>query len=238
MICYMPFSYIEESNIIKLTAALGPVTVYGPSAGMVPAHMRAWSQKGVLELRHPRTLQSDELERSVYEFKAWAALHQGNIGDMAAFFKSRGTLPPLVEETHPTQIENQIRNFGKPSTRGPVDPVFQAALFLAMAQEYDQQHDAIAHEINTVLSMEKAMMERLSGNSEDGDAGLPEQAASDQRMNSLDPGAYLTEKRIRAWAELAKLNSPKKNACRLFGRETVNSLDTGRICQRPFPSHG
>ncbi len=204
MICYMPFSYIEDRIIQKLTAALGRVTLFVPASEMVPVHMRKWAQKGFLDLRHPQGVEADHLAPAIGEFKAWADLHQGNIADMAAFFRFRAGCPPMVDETDPTRIGDQIRHYGKQALREPVVPHFQSALFLAMAQEYDQQHDAAARQMETVLAMEKAMLARLSG---DGDAmktdfSSPDESAN-QSMGMFDAGGYMTEKRVKAWAELA-----------------------------------
>ena len=166
MICYMPFSFIEDETIRKLTSAVGPVTVYGPGPAMVPDHMQTWAQDGLLHLRYPRGLKQDALSRAMIEFKAWADLHRGEIADMAAFFKSRGAAPPLVDENQPTRIGDQIRHYGESADGDPAGALFQAALFLAMAQEYDHHNDAVAKELKSLLDMEKDMLTRLSGDQE------------------------------------------------------------------------
>ncbi len=203
MICYMPFTYIDDQSIRKLTRALGPVSVYCPNPATIPDHMLAWVQKELLDSRCPQGIQADLLSKAIKEFKAWADLHQGNIADMAGFFKSQKGRPPMVDETSPTSIGDQIRKFGQPASREPDDPIFQAALFLAMAQEYDQQHAAVAQDLGAVMAMEQGMLSRLTGDAQDPEEGIRPAPAAGNSAGIFDPGAFMTTRRVQAWAELA-----------------------------------
>lgn len=212
MICYMPFSHIEDKIIEKVTTVMGRVSVYGPAAEAIPSNMQKWVEKGVLEWRFSRTIKGSELAASMQEFKSWASLHQGKLSDMMAYFKSRGDTPPLVDETDPTQIGYQIRQYGKIASPGGTDPVFQAALFMAMAQEYDEQFDAIDQQILSVRSMEKEMLSKLTGISEkmeELDALLPPGAGFDESETVPDRGSHMTTKRVQSWAILAQQDCPE-----------------------------
>jgi len=203
MICYMPFTYIEDQYIGRLTKALGPVSVYCPTPANIPDHMLAWAREKMLDARCPQGIQADHLSRAIQEFKAWADLHQGNIADMAGFFKSQKGRPPMVDETNPTSIGDQIRKFGQQAPQEPEDPIFQAALFLAMAQEYDQQHAAVTQDLEAVMAMEQNMLSRLTGDTQDPGAGIGPASAADSSAGAFDSGAFMTARRVQAWAELA-----------------------------------
>jgi hypothetical protein len=202
MICCMPFTYVDDRYMRKLTDALGPVSVYGPTPELMPGHMLAWAQKEMLDLRYPEGVQAGHLSRALQEFKVWADLHQGDIADMAGFFKSRKGQPPLVDETNPTSIGDQIRNFSRQASQEPTDPIFRAALFLAMAQEYDQQHDAVAQDMGAVMAMEQVMLARLAGDAQDREEGFYASPAAENSAGSFDTGAFMTARRVQAWAEL------------------------------------
>ncbi len=203
MICYMPFTYVDDRYIRKLTDALGPVSVYSPSPELIPGHMLAWAQKKMLDLRCPEGIHAGHLTRALQEFKVWADLHRGDISDMAGFFKSRNGQPPLVDETNPTSIGDQIRKFGRQASQEPADSIFKSALFLAMAQEYDQQYDAVAQDLGAVMAMERVMLARLAGDAEDRKEGFGAAPAAGNSTGEFDTGAFMTARRIEAWAQLA-----------------------------------
>jgi len=203
MICYMPFTYVDDRYIRKLTNALGSVSIYGPTPEIIPGHMLAWAQKEMLDLRCPQGIHAGHLTRALREFRAWADLHQGDIADMAGFFKSRNGQPPLIDETNPTSIGDQIRNFGQQVPREQDDSIFRAALFLAMAQEYDQQHDAVAQDLGAVMAMEQDMLDRLAGDAQDRQEGFGATPPAGNAAGAFDTGAFMTARRVRAWAELA-----------------------------------
>ena len=193
----MPFTYLDDRYVRKLTGALGPVSVYGPAPGVMPAHLLARAQEGLVDLRYPRIkADADDLPRALKEYKSWVDLHRGDIAAMAAAFKSRQGQPPLVDETNPTAIGDQIRALGRQDQRQQEDPLFRAALFLAMAQEYDQQQDNVA--------MEQDMLSRLAGEASDRlEEGFGAVTSTGKAVVPIDTGAFMTDRRLQSWAELA-----------------------------------
>ena len=211
MICYMPFSYVEDNVMKKVTTTLGTVSVYGPSPGAMPMHMQKWTENGLLDWRFPQQIKHSDLAASMQDFKSWATLHQGKLSDMAAYFKMHGDVPPLVDETNPTRIGDQIRQYGKSKKSEENDPVFQAALFMAMAQEYDEQHVAIDQQIGDVKAMEKAMLSKLIGISEKSDESarlLALNHESNHLVQPIDRRVHMTEKRVQSWAMLVQKEQP------------------------------
>ncbi len=200
MICCMPFTYLDERYIRKLTGALGSVSVYAPSAEVMAGHLLDLAREGILDLRYPQGVDAGHLSRAFMEFKAWADLHRGDIADMAAFSKSRHGHPPLFDETNPTAIGDMIRNFSRQDTPERDDATFTAALFLTMAQEYDQQQDAVAQDLGMVTAMEQDMLAGLAGGAPELQEGFGAPSTPDTPM---DCGAFMTDKRLQAWAELA-----------------------------------
>ncbi len=208
MICYVPFTHISDNNVQKMVDALGTLTVYLPAENLAPAHMRTWAEQGALDLRQPAGVDAEKLAGAIREFKAWAEIHQGSISELAGFFKSTQGQPPLVNDTDPTQISNQIRHFGQTAAGGSADPLFRSALFLAMAHEYDQHQDAVDQGLGSVQAKERAMfakmdsdIEALTGKSTQGDGALRSSAVH-------EPGLYMTGLRIEAWAELVRRDKP------------------------------
>lgn len=202
MICYMPFIDIEDQLLDKLTAALGPVTIYCPSPGIVSDHMLAAHREERLDLRSGHGVNPDHLNRAIQDFKAWSDLHGGHIADLAGLSKSMQGLSSLTDETSPTSIGDQIRHFGEQNPQVSADPVFQAALFLSMAQQFDHQQVAISRDLGTVQTMERVMLARLAGDARELAEGIDPAPDTDVAAGLSDTGGFMTAKRVRSWAEL------------------------------------
>jgi hypothetical protein len=203
MICYMPFIDIEAQLLDRLTAALGPVAIYCPSPGMVSDHMLAANREGRLDLRSGHGVNPDHLNRAIQDFKAWADLHGGDIADLAGLSKSMQGLSSLTDETSPTAIGDQIRHFGEPNPQVSADPVFQAALFLSMARQFDQQQVAVSRDLGAVQAMEQVMLAHLAGDARDLEEGIDPAPDTDAAAGMSDTGGFMTARRVQSWAELA-----------------------------------
>jgi hypothetical protein len=203
MICYMPFTYLEERQKQVLTHIFGTFIVYSPAQSLLPSHMRSWGRQKELEIRHPMSVDPSHLIAAITEYKAWAELNQGSIGDMAVFFKTEQGRIPMMEETNPTQIGHRIRHYGEPRKRDGNDSLFKAALFLSMAQEYDAHHHGVIREMDAVDAMERQMLQQLSGNTQA--PGLEISAAQPSKSSSghhsISP--HMTLQRVRAWSRVA-----------------------------------
>lgn len=208
MICYLPFTHISDSTTRSLVNALGTVTVYLPAENLATEHMRHWAQKGVLDLRPSSSVDGKKLMSAVREFKDWATLHQGNISDLAPYFKTNQGQPPLVSDTDPTQISSQIRNFAKFTAKDTTDSVFRAALFMAMAQEYDQHQDDVDQGLGAIQDKERVMFAKLDGTDGLSDAGLIQGNGFLRSSDGFEPGIHMTSLRIESWAELVRGEKP------------------------------
>ncbi|RJQ86181.1 MAG: hypothetical protein C4519_02415 [Desulfobacteraceae bacterium] len=199
MIQYMPFSYLPESLLGVLTGLFGPIAVGQPLNALVPAHMRAAAEKGLLRLRYPAGVDQTALEGAFKSFTAWADLHKGKSGDLTGFFRSEQEQDPWGQESA-RHIRTQIRQAGQ-NTSAAQSPLFQAALFSALAHRYDQQRDALEQDLGSVASLEqkfgKIVGEPAEPRSSLGALLAPQETAAS------DTGLYMTEQRIESWARLA-----------------------------------
>lgn len=202
MICYMPFIDIEDQLLDELTAALGPVTIYCPSTRMVSDHMLSAMREQRLDLRSGAGVDPEDLARAIREFKAWADLHGGEIADLAGLSQSMQGLSTRTDEAGPTSIGDQIRHYGEQNPQASADPVFQAALFLSMAQQLDQQQVSVIRDLGEIQDMERVMLARLAGDDRDLEGGINPPSGTDLAGMS-DTGGFMTARRVRSWSELA-----------------------------------
>ncbi|MBT8341564.1 MAG: hypothetical protein HKP58_12985, partial [Desulfatitalea sp.] len=150
---YMPYTYLSEAMIETLTAAFGLLAVTQPSAASVPPHMQAAADRGSLQLMFPRQVDTQRLEDTLQAFNQWADVHHGSGGTLKGLFLSGQHA--RTEEASANQIRGVLRRFDAASPQSTPDPVFQAALFLALAQSYDRQHDALNLDLAGVSDLER-----------------------------------------------------------------------------------
>ncbi len=202
MICYFPFTQVTPDSCELVAQTLGPLIVYTPLTASIPEPMGAMQQQGLLDVRTPSGVDEPRIMDTLHGLKSWALLHNGHIGDMIHYLNTNPERSPFVDETAPTQIQAQIRHFNEGARNNEPDVVSQAALFLALAQEYDQHQQRLSLEFRAVMDMERNMYADMGSDtgpsagakSLDADVGpiLPEQ----------DPGLFLTARRLQAWARI------------------------------------
>jgi hypothetical protein len=197
---YMPFTYLSDETAVRLTQAVGPLTVLQPLDAMTTVGMRALESTGALNLRACPMIDAAQLERSIAAFTAWADLHKGQGKELAAFFKSREAQATGASEASPNQIRTHIRRQGKTEPEALSDPLLKAALFLCLAHTYDHQQDALNMDLGSVQAMEDRFG-LILGNAEEETStiGSPLLPAG---TGPADRGLYMTAQRLNAWARL------------------------------------
>ncbi len=202
MIGYFPFTFVTQRELNALYGLLGPVVVYALDETLVPDHMRKACEDGRLDLRIHIKLTPGELHTAVQAYKEWADLHQHHLTDLAGFLKANPGRFPMMDATNPSQISTQIRQYAHSTDAQDQDPMFQAALFLAMAQEYDQQHEEMRQEMGAVSTMERVLMEGLTGDIQAG-ADIDPKKQPSAVLEDSETGGYMTASRLEAWARMA-----------------------------------
>lgn len=200
---YFPFTYINDVAASLLCACFGQVTVYHPGAHNIPENMQRLAKEGMLDLRIPVSGDEARLEALIKEYKEWGELHQKSD---TAFLKAIGERTPFFDDTFSTQLASQIKNIrdGNYSIEKP-DILFNARLFLCLAQDYDIMQDGINRDLIFVYEMEKKLLEGLTHEDE--------LFFSKNTGNSLqiadDSGKYKIKERIEAWTCLMSKDKEK-----------------------------
>ncbi|MCP4748223.1 MAG: hypothetical protein GY874_19120 [Desulfobacteraceae bacterium] len=199
MISYMPFTFLPETIFCALRSVSSKIIVCQPVFKPMADPVQSLTNIGELEIKAPSRIDQDTLNAILAEYKHWASLHQGKAVDLAAFYKAMDAKAPLADENSPTQISSRIRNYGK-TYEQPVDnPIYQAALFLCLAHEYDAIQYELENSLDSVSTIENQLYNRLEG----------DQAQSNHVLNTVskmickDNGLYMTDQRLQAWATLA-----------------------------------
>lgn len=199
-----PFTFISEDLAHASHARFGPIVVYQPAAGQTPAAMEKLAAEGRIVLRFP--VQGDErrLVELAGNYRDWGEVYQK---DAAALKKIADT--GFFHKEFAPEISTEIRKGPKPEAPAP-DPVFQARLFLFLAQEYDRQTTELQSELAAMDRAEQEMFFRIRGGPEQSDRFSG--GNSDAPKTPVkDPGAYMTESRVQAWHTLMDADSDPPN---------------------------
>jgi len=198
---YFPFTYLPDNVLADLGIFFSQIVVYQPSSLPLPVEIDAGRQSGQVAIRVPVAAGSDHLGQVVNAYQAWARQHQGA---EFAYFKTRQGAVPFYDEASIHQIRTEIRRAQREDShardpgREALQQLMQSRVFLHLAQEFDIQHGAISHSLNSQADMERVMLRNLQGQMDDED--FPRH--SSQASGTDQPGDYMMNERLTAWGAL------------------------------------
>jgi len=189
---YFPFTYLSGPVAAAIQACLGPLVVYQPSGRCVPESLRQLEKAGRVDIRLPEQSEEEKLDRIRKAYSRWAAIHQGNRLD---YLKARGAAVPFFEEMSTAQIKADIKKDAAPPAP---DPLFNARLFLQIAQDFDAQNDELRRQLLLTNQAERDLYRHLKGQDEPN---------SRERLKAkMIAGPvreeYMTFERLTAWGTL------------------------------------
>ncbi len=196
---YFPYTYISRSTFDTIAAVLGQVVIYQPSMENVPELLKDLESKGRLEIRIPLKTSEKKLHKSIREFQLFSDLHQTSVRNFLRYQRNR--LDDATPSGIRTEIRRRIRGKGMEEK---ADPLFNARLFLLLAQEFDIHKENLDNEIRTANHLEFAFLTDLRGKDTEqipvkelADMADPSDASP---QGSID---YMIPERLRAWCRLA-----------------------------------
>ena len=193
---YFPFTYIPESVGKILAACFRQTAVYQISSTKIPEDMQKLSQEGILDIRIPVEVNGKFLDKVLKDYRAWVNIHQGT---ETAFLASMANKIPFFDESSSSQIRADLKKIGKqipPEEKS--DPLFNAKLFLHMAQEFDLQKKELDQDLMDIDAMEDDFMKNLKWEDDDDHA----RAVARRQWDKDDPGHFMTTERINAWVSV------------------------------------
>lgn len=196
---YFPFTCIFDLSAEIISVIFGQTVIYSPSSNNPPEMMQELAKRGVIDIRIPVKRDESKLDAILKDYKSWLNLHLGDKRGMTAFFKTHADKIPFFDDTITAQIMADIRKKlrqKQPETKP--DPLFNARIFLQIAQEFDTQNWEINQKLFMVEEMQQNLIENIKGEI---DSSYIENAKNNL-PESYDPGAYMTADRIKAWALL------------------------------------
>lgn len=204
MIYYMPFTHISDKHAFELSQVVDRLAVIQPASELTSNDMHSWQQRGFLELRKPSGLDENRLTRVMADFKVWSEGYKSGLGDLSGYFKTAQKKTAMLDDTAPSRIRTQIQRYQRAEAEPEEEWFMRAAVFLAMAQEYDANQDSITRELASIQKMEKEMVAKLAGRESDEPEVLQTSRSLEYSSTiTKDPGTYMTRERIRSWSVMA-----------------------------------
>lgn len=191
---YFPYTCLFAREQATISTCFRPLTIVQPLMGTPPAEMQPWVSDGSLEIRCPAGNDAHRIRAVIAEFQNWAQMHKGS---PLSFFKTRADGVPFYDASSVTHIQSDIRKYGRDNESDPAqERLFQARLFLQMAQDFDLQQMELSRRLQAVGAREAGLFDAL-GNGET-------RRQSSTRLSDPVPGAdtasYMLTERLQAWA--------------------------------------
>ncbi len=206
---YFPFTCISDLSGEIIPAIFGQIVLYRPSSQNLSETMQKLAKREALNIRIPVKKDESKLNAALKDYKSWLNLHLGDKREITTFFKTYADKIPFFDDTITAQIRADIKKKTQqkqPETKS--DTLFNARIFLAIAQEFDTQNFEINQKLFLVDKMRQNLIENIKGEIdssyiENAENNLPESYEPESyEPKSYEQGAYMTAERITAWTLL------------------------------------
>jgi len=207
-----PATYVPELLFDAVKTCFQKVLVYQPTRRHVPDLLQALSRKGLVELRIPVDSDEQKMETLVSGYRNWAGLHAGGALE---FLKLQQGSVPFFDDTSIAKIRTDIRRAESGDRSAPPpDPLFNARVFLLMAQEYDLQVEEIARRLAAAHAAERKLFAGITG---EANSGPPESQAG----RASDLSGRMIEARLTAWRHIFLKDRPAAPAAFIAAHRSV-----------------
>lgn len=238
---YFPFTHVSPPAAALLEACFHRTAVYQPLAETASPDLKDGAASGRFDLRIPVNTDSGRVLALLDEFQAWAGLHEGK--DLKSF-TTRGGRVPFFDDTAAHRLSADIRQRagGTTAATASADPLFDARVFLALAQEFDRRQGDVQRGLAACREMEQKLIQDLIGAPEAPELGL----GGGPALWTEEPGGHMTEKRLEAFARLAREDAADDRVFVTTSRAAFEAVlerigagrEVLRITQMPVPEPG
>jgi hypothetical protein len=198
---YFPFTNISKPVFDGINTCFRQTIVYQPSELTVPENLEKWSDSHRLEIRIPVKGDEERLATILKDYNDWAKIHQEKHGLKHAFIRAVGNTTPFFDDTSSSKIKADIKGISRGDDLPQrLDSLFNARVFLALAQEFDLQNEALSHDLNFLGKLENDLINNIRGDSRPDSSFTP--WATEKILAIDDSSDYMIPQRITAWTRL------------------------------------
>lgn len=200
---FFPFTHIGPHTVAAAARFFAKLTLYQPVAGFEPEGVGLSVGDGFLNIRIPVPDDGDLVASAVRDFQLWARQHQ-NRGDLRTILPgAAASRLPYFDDSATTQILSDLRP-GRQKNAPHTPALFNARLFLCLAQELDRQRWELNRQLERAEAGSRTLMKELRA------AAVNDGAELNSTPSVLpdDASEFMISERLRAWAQLFLADSP------------------------------
>ena len=196
---YFPFTYVPQWVAEIFAAGFRHFYVYQPSGKDLPAEMQIWVEKNAMNVCVPAPAEDKTFTEIVRAFQQFAQQHADVRNFKSAVFWNQHGAIPFFDDTSASQIIADLKKSREVDTgRAHPEALLRARVFLEFAQEFDRQNAELQLELVDTDRRSEALLKNLTGQKEND----PAPARLTAGLKSDDPGDYMPQDRLLAWARL------------------------------------
>ncbi len=196
---YFPYTFVTRKTALEISAFFKDFAIYQPSNEPLPEEMQALADSGLLEVRIPDASDASRFNRVVKDFQHWGSQQRTGEEIRAAILRASQDPVPFFDESSSAQIVADLRQHSDSSLKDDQpDSTLEARVFLALAQEFDRQHQEMKGDLGAYGDKVKDLLDDINveGNN-------PIKAPSTElELNKSDPAEYMVPGRLDAWVSL------------------------------------
>ena len=196
---YFPYTFIPRKTALEISAFFKNFVIYQPSDEPLPEEMQALADSGLLEVRVPDASVASRFSRVVKDFQYWGDQQRTGEEIRAAVLRSSKDPVPFFDESSSTQIVADLRQQSEPALKDDqTDSTFEARVFLALAQEYDRQHQEMNGDLGAYEDKVQDLIDDINA-----EGNNPIKAPlTELEFRQSDPAEYMVPGRLDAWVSL------------------------------------
>ena len=200
-----PNTYLSGRLMRRLEAVFARIGVYLPSDLDIPMQMQRWAESGLVEMRVPVAAGKQRLAAVLKAFRSWASMQSGQPGVDLNLLRAFHGQTPFLDAPFASQIRTDIQRQmtgSSPDSSGQdsqVERLFNAQVFLSIAQQLDEQADTLDRDYSAVDQHQQNLLRELQPDQPPSHPVIGEPTG----MQADDHGQFMLPQRLQAWALLA-----------------------------------
>jgi hypothetical protein len=198
---YFPFTWISSAELDAIKTYFNRCVIYQPAAHELDNDGQTAESDESLVYRFPVSGDEEALASAINNYLSWADLHQG--ASLTALNKRLQKIP-FFDDASVSQLKASIKYHHAGMNNEPTesdsrhDAIFNARLFLYLAQAYDKVNSQLYQDLRKIENMEQGLMNSLAGISQE----AHDEHRDAQPFSEKDHSIILESKRLAAWSLL------------------------------------
>lgn len=217
-----PHTYITPEMVAAAAHFFPHLRLYQPVAGSLSADLTPWVNSAFLKVHVPVPDEGDKVATAAKEFQQWAQQHKHGRDLRTILPRPDAPRAPFFDDSATAQILTDLKA-PPPEDSAHSKSLFNARLFLCLAQDHDQRRREISRQLHQVEAESQALIDELQSIA----ASETVDANRDTETSLEDSPDYMLSARLKAWAQLYFADTLDRPLLLTMSRSVIVDLVTG-----------